>query len=93
MSIDSDFLAFHQSNPHIYDELVRLAREARARGHQKLGIGMLWEVMRWNKFVMTTPTNDEFKLNNNFRSRYARIIMENEPELSSLFETRSLRSE
>jgi hypothetical protein len=35
---------------------------------------------------------DDFKLNNNYHSRYARLIMEREPGLDGFFETRGLRS-
>ena len=37
-------------------------------------------------------TNDpasEFKLNNNYRSFYSRLLMEQEPELAGYFETRT----
>lgn len=36
---------------------------------------------------------DEFKLNNNFRSHYARALMQRERELAGFFELRRLRSE
>lgn len=36
--------------------------------------------------------DEQWKLNNNFTSRYARLLLENEPELEGLFEIRSLRS-
>lgn len=90
MTIDADFLAFHSANPHIYDALVSLARRAKAAGRRKAGIGMLWEVLRWDIFIRTTGT--EYKLNNNYRSRYARLIMHREPDLADFFETRVLTS-
>ena len=44
---------------------------------------------------MVETTGDEptdFKVNNNFASRYARIIMDNEPDLHGLFELRKIRT-
>jgi hypothetical protein len=35
---------------------------------------------------------EEFKLNNNYTSRYARLLMEREAGLSGLFATRELRA-
>lgn len=88
--IDEAFFAFHHTNPHVYDELVRRAREWRDAGHDRCSIGMLFEVLRWDEGIRTT-SGDGLKLNNNFRSRYVRIICANEPDLAPMFETRSLR--
>ena len=92
-SLDLQFADFHARNPHVYEELVRLAREASQRGHRHLGVGMLWEVMRWNALFRVAHGAAEFKLNNNFRSRYARLVMEREPDLADVFETRELTSQ
>jgi hypothetical protein len=88
-SIDEAFAAFHAENPHVYAELRMLALRARRRGATRIGIGMLFEVLRWRHTLRTD--GDDFKLNNNFRSRYARMLMR-EPELAGCFETRGLRA-
>jgi hypothetical protein len=87
----AEFLAFHEANPKVYEELVKLARQAKAKGRTTIGIGMLWEVLRWH-FWLETKGDDEFKLNNNHRSRYARLIMGLEVDLAGVFVTRELRS-
>ena len=89
-SIQQRFEAFHAANPHIYDTLVRMARTLRERGRKRIGIAMLFEVLRWNHGIRTTDT--EFKLNNNFRSRYARLIARQEPDLAEVFERRELKA-
>lgn len=91
MDLDQEFKVFHTNNPAVYKTLVGLAREAVALGHKKIGIKMLWEVARWEIWIKTTST-DEFKLNNNFTSRYARLIMDIEPDLKGIFELRGLKS-
>lgn len=88
-SIENDFLDFHAANPHVYDNLVRLARAWSARRNaRKVGMKMLFEVLRWEVAMKTT--GDDFKLNNNYTSYYARLIMEQEPDLVGIFETRAL---
>jgi hypothetical protein len=82
------FRRFHSENPHVYRQLVRMARDGKAAGATKLGIGMLFEVLRWRHTLRTG--GDDFKLNNNYRSYYARLIMENEPDLFGIFEIRKL---
>ena len=51
---DAAFYKFHDNNPEVYSHLVRLARQAKARGHNKVGIRMLWEVMRWETPAATS---------------------------------------
>jgi hypothetical protein len=89
--LDKEFAEFHLSNPQVYGSLVKLAREAKAAGKEKVGIGMLFEVCRWEFFLQTTG-GAGFKLNNNHRSRYARLIMRQEPDLATMFDIRELRS-
>lgn len=88
--LDREFSEFHESNPDVYAELVRLAREAVARGRRRIGIKMLWEVLRWHFWLQTS--SEDFRLNNNFPSRYARLVMAREPDLRGVFETRALKS-
>lgn len=87
-TIADKFHAFHEANPHVYKSLVRLARRYKARQHsRKLGISMLFELLRWDH-MMTTTGDAEFKLNNNFRAYYARLIMDAEDDLRGIFNVR-----
>jgi hypothetical protein len=88
--LDRKFEEYHQANPQVYRELVQLAMQARRRGRRKIGIKMLFEVVRWNRFLQTA--DDEFKLNNNYHSRYARLLMQREPKLRGIFNLRELKS-
>lgn len=91
-SIEGNFLAFHAANPWVYTALVRLARDLHNSGRRKVGIGMLFEVLRWQWTRATTDQASDFKLNNNYRSRYARLIMRQEPDLDGVFDTRILHA-
>lgn len=84
------FENFHAANPHVYTALVALARRLKNRGHQRIGMGMLFEVLRWQWMMGTDDPHSEYRLNNNYRSRYARLIMQQEPDLADVFETRRL---
>jgi hypothetical protein len=88
--IHDRFLEFHKANPHIYRGLVDLSRAWKQSGRDRLGIAMLWERFRWELAMETS--GDLFKLNNDYRSHYARLIMEQEPDLEGIFETRRLRA-
>jgi hypothetical protein len=88
-TIEERFRDFHERNPGVYSTLVRLAREAKAAGYTRIGIAMLYEVCRWQMLLGSDP-NEDYKLNNDYRSHYARLIMANEPDLDGIFETRRL---
>ena len=91
--IESRFEAFHHRHPDVYGNLVALAYQARNRGRDRIGIGMLFEVLRWEWTIAGLPDEDEqWRLNNNYRSRYARLIMADHPPLRGLFELRELKT-
>jgi len=93
LSIEQAFWQFHNANPHVYDELVRLARAWRKRRpNTRLGVGMLFEVLRWNVAMAMETEGDDFKLNNNYRSYYARLLMHRNPDLDGVFEIRKLHA-
>lgn len=82
------FEEFHVENPRVYETLVRLARQwVQRTGRHKLGIGALYERARWE--IALATSDPEFKINNNFRAFYARLIMRDHPDLDGLFELRS----
>lgn len=88
-TIAKKFEEFHAAHPEVYDDLVALCRELRARGYQRFGIATVYEVARWRSMLRVGP-EEGFKLNNNHRAYYARLIMEQEPDLAGIFSTRSL---
>ncbi len=84
------FEKFHANNPQVYNNLVRLAREFRRKGsnhNRKMGIGMLYEVLRWN-YYMNIEREEEYLLSNDYRACYARLIMDQEPDLQDAFNLR-----
>jgi hypothetical protein len=91
-TIQERFEQFHQVNPWVYDALVRLAYELQQRGRRRIGVGLLFEVLRWQHAMATTDPSSEFKLCNDYASRYARLIVNNHPDLESVFELRRLRT-
>jgi hypothetical protein len=85
----NDFIQFNTDHPDVYEELVTLARNVKNRGYTNYGIASLFEVMRYHR---ATSGRDRlgFKMNNNYRSHYARLIMEQEDDLEGFFRTRKL---
>jgi hypothetical protein len=90
-TIQQAFEAFHDANPWVYFTFERMTREWLARGHKRIGIGMLTEVVRW-EYGRQTNSTDGFKINNNFRSRYVRRLIDVHPSWADAFETRELKA-
>ncbi|MEU0722892.1 hypothetical protein [Streptomyces sp. NPDC006140] len=90
-TIQAQFEAFHRLNPWVLRALERLTADYLERGATRVGIGMLFEVLRWR--YATVTEGDEFRLNNNFRSRYVRLLIERHPQWAHVFEVRALRTD
>jgi hypothetical protein len=90
-SIQSQFDRFHEQNPHVLQEFVKLARRMKHMGFRHYGMHALMQITRWH---IQIKTNDpHFKINNNYSSRYARLIVEQYPEFEGFFQMRSLTAE
>jgi hypothetical protein len=89
-SLEQRFRHFHEANPWVFGALVSLTREYVERGAQRVSINMLCEVIRYQ--YGRTVGGDTYKLNNNHRAFYARLLMQEHPEWDGLFATRAQRS-
>ena len=90
-SLRSAFEEFHRLNPHVYQELKKLALDWLNSGHDMGSINMFFEVLRYRRGLHTT--GDEFKLPNNHRAFYARVLMTECTELRWFFRTTSQERE
>ncbi len=85
-TIEEAFQRFHEANPHVYREIVRVARVAKGGGYDRWSIKGIYEIIRWDSI----DTDETPKLPNNFTSRYARLVMDSEPDLAEFFVTHKL---
>lgn len=101
--IERRFVLFDRVNPQIYAALEADALRELAKGTNYIGIGKLCEELRFNQNVITRYgaasgnicasglSKEQFKLNNNFRSLYARLIIHRHPELDGVIRLRGRR--
>lgn len=83
------------ATPHgqyIASETVKRARRLRSRGFTRYGIGAIAESIRFDASLAVGTDEDGFKVNNNYRSRLARKVMDENPDLAGFFETRQLQA-
>lgn len=90
-TIQERFESFHKANPHVYVALRALALQMLGSGVKEYGIKGLFEILRWQFSVQTK--GEPYRLSNDFTSRYARMLVEKNPELGTFFAFRELRSE
>lgn len=86
LTLGQRFLRFHIANPHVYAEIVRIARDLKGRGFRTCGMKLVFERLRW--LVAIETKGDGFRINNSYTAFYARIVMEEEPDLRGFFRLR-----
>lgn len=89
-AIEQDFAEFHEENPQVLAELEERATRLLNRGVSRIGIALLFEAMRYSRLE---TTGQDYKLNNNFRALYARLMVHRHPELRDVIELRERREE
>jgi hypothetical protein len=87
---DEAFIAYHHANPEVYAAFKQIAERLYRRGVQHYGAKAIMEVVRYRTIVRG---DDGFKVNNNYTSRYARLLMAEDPRFAQFFELRVLKSE
>lgn len=95
-SIDERFEAFHKANPHVFEEMKRLAHARLARGETRIAVKALWEELRTSlmrRDIAENGDSDEainpkYKLNNSYTALYARMLVQF-PEFANAIELRA----
>lgn len=93
VTIQERFDVWIAANPLVLDTFIRLAREAKARGKDRIGAKLLCEVIRWEMWINSdVPEDDDFKLNNVYTSRLSRLAVQAAPDIADMFQFRQLKS-
>jgi len=90
--IDKKFMEYHKRNPQIFNKIVDYAMQLKVVGRLNYGMKAIVERVRWDYAIKAEVDMNDFKINNNFTSRYARLAETLYPELKGFFEVRSLDS-
>jgi hypothetical protein len=90
-TIQERFEAFHERHPEVYQEIVRCAKIVKAAGFAHYSIDALIQRVRWH-FQFERDKVEDFRINDHFSSRYARLLMEYEPGFEGFFELRKLKA-
>jgi hypothetical protein len=91
-TIEERFRAFHAANPQVYQYIIKLTKAQYMRGKERFGLKALWEQIRWHIALGEIRIRGDYMLNNDFTSRYVRMLVAEHPAYRGLFETRMLKS-
>jgi hypothetical protein len=89
-TIEERFRAFHAANPAVYRCLIKLTQERFLRGSQRHGMKAMWEQLRYRIATGSVRLAEGYNFNNDYTSRYARLLVEQYPAYRGLFELRQL---
>lgn len=89
-SIQESFLAFHRDNPEIFALFHRFAEELRRAGRKRYSADAIIQRIRWHMAVEVV-SEDDFKINDHYSSRYARMLIDVYREFDGFFNLRRLR--
>ncbi len=84
-TIAERFASWSIVNGHVLAELLRLARAQIDQGATFLSVKKLWEECRVS---LSATREGGYRLNNDFTSRSARWLIEQEPRLATVIRTR-----
>jgi len=90
-TIDQSFKEFHRKNPVIYELFCKYAKHLlETVGKKKTSSKLLINRIRWEMTI--TTTGNDYKINDAFTSRYARLYIKDFPQHATKFELRELRT-
>ena len=93
-TIAERFTAWIEAHPQVFELFKQYATEAMAAGQRRYSADALVQRIRWHLTVETVPTDGtEFKINDHYSSRLARMLVEAEPKFEGFFELRQLRAQ
>lgn len=95
-SIEARYQSFHLANPHVFDEMLRLARARLDAGERRIGAKDLWEALRRSLFTEAhefhpRSNRPTYKLDNSLVALYSRAIIAAEPRLVGVIEIRKTK--
>jgi len=102
-SIQAAFEEYHKTNPKVYAAFCRMAFKAIKLDKKKISFKLMGNVIRWHYFIKPRPVDKNqitmpgdtirnFKLNDAYLSRYARLFIKEFPDFAPYIEMRELRA-
>lgn len=86
---DRKFEEYHGRNPHIFSMFVKLTGQLKNKGQDYYGAKAVFEIIRWKTLM---AGDDCLKINNNYTSRYVRLLERKHPRFKDFYRKRRLKT-
>jgi hypothetical protein len=94
MASEEKFNRYDELNPEIWKEFEKIALNLITKYNRKrYSAYAIMEIIRYHTVISGASGDDEFKVNNDYRSWYARKFVNVHPEHKGFFELRSKQAE
>jgi len=87
--LDKKFRQYHFEHPEVFKFFAQFALQLKHKGFKHFGAKAIMERIRWEVALQTG--RDGFKINNNYTSRYARLLEQKLPMFRGFFRKRALQ--
>lgn len=85
------FADFHRANPEVFRLFCRFAEQLR-KTQDRGSAEQVWQRLRWEVRMWTDEQfSGRFKLDNRYRSKYARLLVKVDPSFKGWFRFRTRR--
>lgn len=91
-TLQARFEAFHAEHPDVYAEFKRAAYRLLRAGVRHYGAKAIFEFLRYQRAISGRDVGEPWKLNNNYHSRYARLLIDEDPRFAEILEVRALKT-
>lgn len=99
-TIQAAFLRYHEQNPIVFKLLVQQIDKAILKGKKKISVKTILGYIRWEIFLEIKQETlfdkkgekIEYKIPDQFTSRYSRLLIDQYPFMKPYIEQRSIRS-
>ena len=89
LTLSDRYEAFKGANPHVIGLIEDMIEKLIREGATRVAIAKAVEDLRANPKFVTERGYSDFKFNNDFRSRYADLVVARHPEWDSIIERRA----
>jgi hypothetical protein len=91
-SIQERFESWCARHPDVYEEFKKIACQLLDKRRKRYGAKAIVEVIRYHRAISGADETEPFKVNNNFTSRLARKLVDEDERFTDFFELRELRA-
>jgi hypothetical protein len=86
------FKKYHQDNPKVWELFKKFAYDMKNSGREKYSAEIIVNQIRWH-YDISSKGDDVFKINNDFKPMYARMLAHKYPkDFGDFFQFRTVRS-